>query len=108
MIGMQGMGIVRRDHKAVGQSLPVVHPQACANPRKGIQQEGGICALLGVGANLLVVKDAAHGNALALLGLEETLHGGPGALQVVQGPGREVLPFRAPDFGLLPVVQEQI
>lgn len=106
VVGMHRMGVVRRDQEAPGQSPAVMQPHAGANPHERIRQEGGVGALLGVGAHLLVVKDTAHWDALPLPGLKEALQAGPGALQVVQGPGGEVLPLRAPDSGLFPVVQE--
>ena len=64
VVGMHRMGVVRRDQEAPGQSPAVMHPHAGANPHERIRQEGGVGALLGVGAHLLVVKDTAHWDAL--------------------------------------------
>ena len=111
------MGIVRRDHEAAGkrprelslrQRTCLTSREAGGDPAERVLQEGRSGALLRGAPHLLVVKDAAHGNALCRLRCDESQDRRVGALEVVEARRRQKAVLRPPDCSLLPVVQEQV
>ena len=105
------MGVVRGEHKAPGdgpvQALPVLAAGE-GHPLQHIPQEGGVRALAGQAANLLVVKEGQHRDVLPVLPGQEGLGGGEHALQIVQAGGGDELLLPAEHRALGPAVQVQI
>ena len=79
VIGMDGMGIVRRDEEAGGQACgrQLIQAQRGAEAQQRIREEIGVGALLGAAAHLLVVKDAEDRRALPFSGPQEALRRQP-------------------------------
>ena len=97
---MDGVGVVRRDQKALGEPTAIgrlVQAKGGAEAQQRIRKEIGVSALLGAAAHLLVVKDAEDRRALPFSGLQEALGAGIGALQIVQARRREILLLQTPD-----------
>ena len=57
MIGMDAVAVVARKHHAAAKHFSVIQFQRSADLLQGICQKHGACALLGLGADLLIVKD---------------------------------------------------
>ena len=73
---MDGVGVVGGDQEAAGQhglECLLVLAQRQTDAAQDVPQERGGRALLGGGADLLVVKDAQHRQAAALTGGQEAL-----------------------------------
>ena len=111
MVGVTGMTVVTGQQEAVGHQPPIVavrKSQSVHDGLKGFRQEGRSRALLGLGADLLVVKYAQHRDGGGLPGSQEALGAGKYTGQVVQpGCGQE-FSRRPPHGARLVVVQEQI
>ena len=88
--------------------LLAVAAQARGDPPKDVAEEGGVRALAGAAADLLVVEDAADVHVAPRVGGPEALRAAPGALEVVQPPGGEVCAVRAPDAARHPVHEVQV
>ena len=78
------------------------------DPLEHVPQESGQSTLLGAGAHLLVVKTAAHVDPVGVVAVHQGLHGGIGALEVVQAGGRDELLLGAPQGGGHPGVEVQV
>ena len=108
---MDRVGIVTAEHKAARAHTAViffVHPQSENNPPENVLQEGGSGALFRTGAHLLIIKAAVKPDTASCPAPEKSLQSSVCALQVIQPPGGEKLPVRAPDRGLHAVVKIQI
>ena len=109
VVGMHRMGVVRRDQEGLGQQPARIPIHCLANSAQSVLQEGRACALDRAGANLLAVEDAQHRNLRRIEGgVQEALGAAPGAFQVVQSRGGQVLLPHPPDGGPLPDVQVQV
>ena len=108
VIGMDGMGIVRRDEEAGRQAAAQIRAQALRRPGQHILQEGGAGALFGAAAHLFIVKDAEHREACPLRRPEEALRAAEDALQIVQSRGGDVLFRRAPDGAGSAGIEEEV
>ena len=111
MIGMDGMGIVGRHHKAGSQGheiLLLAAAQAFVDPQQGVQQRSGCRALLGAAAHFFVVKHRINRNGIGMPAPQKALQVGKGTLQIVQLGRGDVFPMRAPNRSLLAAIQEQI
>ena len=108
VVGMQRVGIVAREHEAVGHGAVIVlvrKAEALAHAVQHIVEERTRCALFGPAADLFIVEDAADLCAPALVRREERGQRAEGALQIVQPRGGdELVPFHA----LLGVVEIQV
>ena len=111
MVGVDGMGIVRRHHEAASQHPQVVLPaaaQALIDAGEGVQQHGGGGALLGGAAHLFVVKHGVDRQGVGVPTGQEALQSGEGALEVIQLGGGEILLIGAPDGARVAAVEEQV
>ena len=105
VVRMDRVGIVAGDQKAVRHQAAAVAAAGGADALQGVRQEGGGGALLGLAADLLVVKEAVDRNAAAGNGGEEGGQGRKGALEVVEpGGGDQAAPLDT----RLGVVEEQV
>ena len=105
------MAVVAGQQEAVGHQAAIVPGGEAQGGGDGLQsfrQEGGGRALLGLGADFLVVEHAQHRDGGGLMGGQEALGAGEHAGQVVQPGGGQELPCRAPDGAGLVVIQEQV
>ena len=105
------MAVVTGEHHAVRQQRPVVgggETQRLRDGRQRLRQEYGGRPLLGLGADLLVVKHAQHRHHVPLLRRQKALGAGKHTGQIVQPGGRYELALRSPDGPRLVVVQHQI
>ena len=106
--GVQGMGVVRADQKALGQQPGKGQVQSLTDAAEGVAEQGGAGPLGGAGAYLFAVKGAEHGDGTAGPGAEEALQAAPHALQVVQRGGGEPGLVQPPHRGLLADIQVQV
>ena len=86
----------------------VVKAQRSVNAAQRVGQERRHGALLGLGANLLIIKAAKDRNVVRVLGTQKCLQRGIGAGQVVELGRRDKLVGPAPNARILAVDQEQI
>ena len=86
----------------------VVKAQRAVNAAQRIGQERRHGALLGLGANLLVIKAAKDRNVVRVLGTQKCLQRGVGAGQVVELGRRDKLIGPAPNARILTIDQEQV
>ena len=86
----------------------VVKAQRAVNAAQCVGQEGRHGALLGLGANLLVIKAAKDRDVVRVLGTQKCLQRGVGAGQVVELGRRDKLVGPAPNARILTIDQEQI
>ena len=86
----------------------VVKAQRSVNAAQRVGQERRHGALLGLGANLLIIKAAKDRNVVRVLGTQKCLQRGIGAGQVVELGRRDKLVGPAPNARILTIDQEQI
>ena len=86
----------------------VVKAQRSVNAAQRVGQERRHGALLGLGANLLIIKAAKDRNVVRILGTQKCLQRGVGAGQVVELGRRDKLVGPAPNARILAVDQKQI
>ena len=111
MIGVQAVGIVRRDHEARGQHPQIVllaPAQGRVDPVQDIPQEGARRALLRAAPDLLIVQHAVHRDAPCRLCRKNPPEGCKGTLQVVQPPARDEFPVQADICSLHAVVEVKV
>lgn len=108
VVGVNCMGIVRRNHEGLGNQLPHIPAQAVADAAEHIAEDVGVSTMVSTGTDLLAVEGAEDRDILAFGGIQEALERPPDALQIVQsGRGQELL-VNAPDAGLFPDVEIQV
>ena len=113
MVGMYRMGVVSGEHHAGsdgGVVLLLRLSQSQGDAAQHIVKQGGIGALFGGAAYLLVVKDTAQRDAMQGFDVaaQKRLQGGVGAFQVIQLGRGDILPIFAPNGAGHPVVEEQV
>ena len=86
----------------------VVKAQRSVDAAQRVGQERRHGALLGLGANLLVIKAAKDRDVMRILGIQKCLQRGVGAGQVVKLGRRDKLVGPAPNARILTIDQEQI
>ena len=112
VVGMHRVSVVRGEHergrgRAVG-SLGI-EPEGDADALHHVIEECGIRALLGAGADLLVIEHAEHIDpAVGLFRVDESAEPGPCAFEVVEPGAHYVLAGIAHDGGLYARVEEEI
>ena len=112
VIGVDGVRVVRGEHEAGGNRGAdgrLAHPQRAGRAVQRVGEEGGVRALLGAAADLLVVEHRHHADmADGRGGGEQRLKRGIRAFEVIDARAGEELALRAPHAAALPVVEEQI
>ena len=111
VVGMHGMRVVAA-HKHRGGKCAmvrlVVKAQRSVDAAQRVGQERRHGALLGLGANLLVIKAAEDRDVMRILGTQKCLQRGIGAGQVVKLGRRDKLVGPAPNARILTIDQEQV
>mgnify|MGYP000208285275 CR=1 FL=1 len=111
VVGVHGMCIVAAYKHRGGKCAMVrlvVKAQRSVNAAQRVGQERRHGALLGLGANLLVIKAAEDRDVVRILGTQKCLQRGVGADQVVEFGRRDKLVGPAPNARILTIDQEQI
>lgn len=111
MGGVNGVGVVGGDQKAVPQgrvSGLTVPLHAAGDPGEHVGEEGGVCSLPGAAANLLIVEDAQHRDALSRLRGQKAPQTGKDTLQVVQPGGGDEISVRSQQRAGSPGIQEKL
>ena len=87
MIGVDGVGVVRGDHHAVGQADEVIFcgsPKSQKDPGQRIVEEGGGRPLSGAASDFFVVKYAVEIQIPFFFSCKKTGKGSEGALEIIQ------------------------
>ena len=108
MVGVNGVGVIRRHQEGLAQQGTDVPVQSFRNSGQHILHIGRICAVGGAGTDLLAVQGAEHRNIPTGCGIQEATEAAPHALQVIQRLAGNILVFHAPDPGIFPDVQRQV
>ena len=111
VVGVHGMRVVAAHKHRCGKGAMVrlvVKAQRSVDAAQRVGQEGRHGALLGLGANLLVIKAAEDRDIVRVLGTQKCLQRGVGAGQVVKLGRRDKLVGPAPDARVLTIDQEQV
>lgn len=91
MVGVDGMTVIGRYHEGLGKPPAGIQRQRLTDPDDSALQEIGSSALIGTGANLLIIKYAQDGDVVRGLGIQEAASATPGTFQIVQCRSREEL-----------------
>ena len=111
VVGVHGMRVVAaHEHRSGKRTVVrlVIEAQRSVDAAQRVGQEGRHGALLGLGANLLVIEAAKDRNVVRVLGTQKCLQRGVGASQVVKFGRRDKLVGPAPNARILAIDQEQI
>ena len=111
VVGVHGMCIVAAYKHRGGKCAMVrlvVKAQRSVNAAQRVGQERRHGALLGLGANLLVIEAAEDRDVVRVLGTQKCLQRGVGAGQVIELGRRDKLVSPAPNARILTIDQEQV
>ena len=111
MVGVLGVRIVRRDEEAAREhhlEVLLILSKAQGDAAQRVAQEGRARALFGRRADLFVVENAADGNVLALLCIEQALKAAAGALQVVELGREDIFLVLAEQRPFTAAVEEEV
>ena len=111
VVGVHGMRVVAAHEHRSGKCAVVrlvIEAQRPVDAAQRVGQERRHGALLGLGANLLVIKAAKDRNVVRILGTQKCLQRGVGAGQVVELGRRDKLVGPAPNACILTIDQEQV
>ena len=113
-IGVNGVGIIGAEHKAVGKCLGLclgTVGDRIQDAVEHIAQKAAVCALAGAAAHFFVIKHRPDRGASAVGlrgGVQKAVQGGGGALQVVNAGGHEQLAVRPNAGGCLAGVKRKV
>ena len=108
MVGVEGVGIICADHKAIFKHCIILLFCAC-DPLQGIVENAGGCALLGFGAYLFVIEDCENLYGILVYGrLKESAERCVNALEVIKTGRNDELICNAAYSALISVIYEEI
>ena len=111
VVGVDGVSVVGGEQETAGQHSAerlFIVAQGEDNAAQRIPQKGGCRALLCLRAYLLIVENAQYRQRTGVAGGEKALQAAPGAGQIVQPGGEDILAVRAKSDAPATAVEKQI
>ena len=108
MIGMDGVGVVRRYHERSCQHPVVIIAHATADTLQRTAEQIAVGTLRRVGAHFFSVKYHQHLNVPGGISIQEALGAAIDAVQIIQCGGGDKFILQAPDSGFFPKIQVKV
>ena len=111
MVWMNCMGIVRRDHKTLGQCDKVIlciHAEYRTDTEQRISKERRCSTLFCCTSDFFVIQNAVNGNRLFAVCAKQSVKRSTGTLEIIQTCSREKFLVCSPESSLLTIVEEEV